>query len=122
MVRMTRNAIVCGAAALLIGTTAIGATGPRVSGIVASKSDTSLQITTKAEGMKAVGVDATTHYIPWITYKPWVRNTRVDAATVTAGTCVDVEFRSNGASLAKLVKVSTERAGSRMDPCKTIRR
>jgi hypothetical protein len=71
--------------------------------------------------MKAVGVDATTHYSPWITYKPFVRNTRVDAAMVTAGTCVDVEFRSTGASLAKLVKVSTERAGSRMDPCKTIR-
>src|SRR5271169_5825634 len=93
---MTRQAILCGATALLLGSTAIGATGTRLSGIVAAKSETSLQITTKAEGTKAVGVDEKTDYMKWITEKPWQQDNRATSAMVTAGSCVEVELRSAG--------------------------
>ena len=116
------KAILCGATALVLGGTAIGAAPTRVSGIVAAKSETSLQITTKAEGTKAVGIDQKTDYMKWITEKPWQADTRANAAMVTAGSCVEVELRSADGSVAKTVRVNTEPAGSMFDPCKTIRR
>jgi hypothetical protein len=121
MMRMSRNAILCGAAALLVGSAAIGATAPRISGVVAAKGATSLQITTKAEGTKSVGIDQKTDYMKWITEKPWQADTRASAGMVTAGSCVEVEPRSADGSMAKTVRVSSEPAGSMFDPCKTIR-
>jgi len=119
---MKRSSVLCGAAVLLLGTAAIGASGTRLSGIVAAKSTTSLQITTKAEGTKTVGIDEKTYYTKWITEKPWQQDTRADASLVTAGSCVEVELRSAGGSIAKAVHVNTEPAGSMFDPCKTIRK
>jgi hypothetical protein len=118
---MLRNAILCGAAALLVGSTAIGAAAPRISGVVAAKGETSLQIATKAEGTKSVGLDKQTDYMKWITEKPFGADTRATASMVTAGSCVEVELRDAGGSVAKTVRVNTEPAGSMFDPCKTIR-
>ncbi len=119
--KMTRHAVLCGAAVLLIGSTAIGATAPRLSGVVAAKGETSLQITTKAEGTKSVGIDHQTEYMKWLTEKPFGADARATASMVTAGSCVEVELRDAGGSIAKTVRVNTEPAGSMFDPCKTIR-
>ena len=71
-----RNVILCGAAALLVSSTVIGATAPRISGLVAAKGETTLQIATKAEGTKSVGIDQKTSYMKWITEKPFGADAR----------------------------------------------
>jgi hypothetical protein len=119
---MTKLLVLGSAAAVLVGAATIGASAGRVSGIVAAKSATSLEIATKAEGTKEVGLDEKTDYVKWVTARPWQQDARASASTVTAGSCVDVELRSAGGSIAKMVRVNTEPAGSMFDPCKTMRR
>jgi hypothetical protein len=118
---MTRLLVLGSAAALLLGAATIGASAGRVLGVVTAYSDKSLQVTSKTEGTTAVGLDEKTDYTTWITHKPLQQNTRASLRTVAVGSCVDVELRANGGSLAKTVRISAEPAGSIFDPCKTMR-
>ena len=118
---MTKQSVLAGAGALLVGAATIGASAGRVSGVVTAVSDKSLQVTSKAEGTTSVGLDAKTSYVKWITHKPLQEDTRASARMLTVGSCVDVELRANGGSVAKTVRINTEPAGSMFDPCKTMR-
>jgi hypothetical protein len=118
---MKKSLVLGSAAALLLGAATIGASTGRVSGVVTAFSDKSLQVTSKTEGTTTVGLDEKTYYVKWITHKPLQQDTRASLGTLALGSCVEVELRANGGSMAKTVRISTEPARSMFDPCKTRR-
>jgi hypothetical protein len=109
------------AVAVALGATAASAGARRVTGVVKAATSTSLQIMTIREGEATVGVDGRTEYMKWITHKPWQQDNSANRGSVGAGSCVDVQLRSDQGAVAKSVWINTDGAGTLYDPCKAIR-
>jgi hypothetical protein len=107
--------------AVALGATAASAGARRVTGLVRAATGTSLQITTFREGEATVSIDARTDYMKWITHKPWQQDNSANRRTVGAGSCVDVQLRSDQGAVAKSVFVNADGAGTLYDPCRAIR-
>ena len=99
-----------------------GATS-RFVGIVSSVSDAgqAVHITMRERRAETVAVDDKTAYMKWIMHKPFQQDQRAGASALTVGRCVNVDLRSDGANLAKVIWISTEGEGTVWDPCKEIR-
>jgi hypothetical protein len=93
----------------------------RIVGEVASVTSTSLDVLTPSEGTRSVRLDGRTHYLRWVTQKPWQAG-GVGFANLNLGRCVEVNLRSADTDEAKTVWISTEPAGSIGDPCHTFRK
>ena len=109
------------AVVVALGTTAASAGAGRVTGLVTAATDTSVQIRTIGEGDATVSVDGRTDYMKWITHKPWQQDNSASRGSVAAGSCVDVQLRSDAGRLAKIVRINADGAGTLYDPCRGIR-
>jgi hypothetical protein len=118
---MARRMFMGIAAALVIGATGASAGAGRVTGLVTAATGTSLQIMTIREGEATVSVDGRTDYMKWITHKPWQQDNSARRGSVGAGSCVDVQLRSDEGRVAKIVRVNVDGAGTLYDPCRQIR-
>jgi hypothetical protein len=107
--------------ALALGATAASAGAGRVTGLVTAATDTAVQIRTIGEGETTVSVDGSTGYMKWITHKPWQQDNRANHGSVAAGSCVDVQLRSDAGRVAKSVWINADGAGTLYDPCRGIR-
>ena len=120
---MGKHTFMVGAFALLLASSGHAA-GGRIIGVIASverRATPTLQITAKGSKAREVRTDANTQYVKWITHKPLQQDNRSDVAALVEGRCVEVELRSDDASIAKIVRISDEPSGSSFDPCKTRR-
>ena len=90
-------------------------------GAVASVTPNSLDVMTKSEGMQSVRLDNRTEYMKWITHKPWQQENSAKRESVGAGSCVDVQLRSDQGAIAKRVWINADGAGTLYDPCRAIR-
>jgi hypothetical protein len=108
-------------AVLAVLTTSAGAKSTRMVGAVASVTSSSLDVLTPSEGTKSVRLEPTTHYMRWITQRPW-QSGEVGFSNLNAGRCVEVDLRSADTNEAKTVWINMEPAGSMGDPCHTFRK
>ena len=111
---------------ITVAVAALGATGAsagagRVTGLVTAATNTSVQIRTIGEGDATVGVDGRTDYMKWITHKPWQQDNSANRGSVGAGSCVDLQLRSDAGRVAKIVRINADGAGTLYDPCRGIR-
>ena len=99
-----------------------GATSHLV-GIVSSVSDAekAVHITMREGRRETVAVDDKTAYMKWITHKPYQQGDQAGARALTVGRCVNVDLRSDGANLARVIWINTDGEGTEWDPCKEIR-
>jgi hypothetical protein len=118
---MARRMFVGLMVAVALGATAASAGARRVTGLVKAATGTSLQIMTIREGEATVTVDGRTDYMKWITHKPWQQDNSAKRGSVGAGSCVDVQLRSDQGAVAKSVWINADGAGTLYDPCRTIR-
>jgi hypothetical protein len=112
------------AAALMLAASFTHASTGNVKGVIASVTEQptpSLQVTSKEAGSREVRTDNNTGYMKWLTHKPLGQDTRLDTKSLVVGRCVDVELRGNGASTAKVIRISDEPSGALFDPCKADR-
>jgi hypothetical protein len=107
--------------AVALGATAASAGAGRVTGLVTAATDTSVQIRTIGEGDATVGIDGRTDFMKWITHKPWQQDNSASRGSVAAGSCVDVQLRSDAGRVAKIVRINADGAGTLYDPCRAIR-
>ena len=119
---MWKKLFVCGVVAVVAGTAPAGAVAKRVVGLITAVSDNSLQIKTKTEQTEIVRIDEKTDYVKWITHKPWQQDNSASSRSLDIGRCVDVDLRSDNGSVARIVRVNADGAGTFWDPCKGIRR
>jgi hypothetical protein len=118
---MARQMFVGLMVAVALGATAASAGARRVTGLVKAATSTSLQIMTIREGEATVTVDGRTDYMKWITHKPWQQDNSAKRGSVGAGSCVDVQLRSDQGAVAKIVRINDDGAGTLYDPCRAIR-
>jgi hypothetical protein len=118
---MARRMFVGLMVAVALGATAASAGARRVTGLVKAATGTSLQIMTIREGEATVTVDGRTDYMKWITHKPWQQDNSAKRGSVGAGSCVDVQLRSDQGAVAKSVWINVDGAGTLYDPCRAIR-
>jgi hypothetical protein len=116
-----RKIVFVGLALVALGSAA-DAKAPRMVGAIASVTPSSLDVMTQSEGTKSVRLDSSTHYMKWITHKPWQESQQAGFQSLSVGRCVEVDLKSAGANDAKTVWVSTEPAGSLYDPCHGFRK
>src|ERR1700674_3974220 len=105
---MARQMFVGLMVAVALGATAASAGARRVTGLVTAATNTSLQIMTIREGEATVSVDGRTDYMKWITHKPWQQDNSAKRGSVGAGSCVDVQLRSDQGAVAKGVWIRSE--------------
>jgi len=112
-----------GIAALLlaVGILPAAATANRNTGVVTGISGSSLQFMTKDKETHVVTINRETAYLKWITHQPWQQDNRLDSGSLTTGQCVEVEERSEGGHVAKVVRVNVDGIGTFWDPCKSLR-
>ena len=100
----------------------LGAKSTRLVGAVASVTPSTLDVSTKSEGMKSVRLDSRTAYLKWTTEKPFQAGGALSASALSVGRCVEVDLRSAATDEAKVVWVSMATIGSMADPCHTFRK
>jgi hypothetical protein len=118
---MYRHMLALGTMIVLVGSTWVGATAPKVVGVVSSVAGDSLHIKTRNEASHSVRLDVRTEYIRWITAKPWGQDNHADRRALDLGRCVQIDVRADDASLAKRIWVSVDAPGTFSDPCKAVR-
>jgi hypothetical protein len=106
---------------MAVATAAATAEKPRVTGVVVAATDVQLQVMTKSKETTTVSIDDKTHFVKWVNHAPWVHNNETISKSASAGSCIEVELRPGDGRAAKLVRVNSDGAGTRMDPCKAIR-
>jgi hypothetical protein len=116
-----RRIVLVGLALVVAGSVA-DARSARMVGAIASVTANSLDVVTKSEGTKSVGLDSRTQYLQWITHKPWQGGRQASFTSLSVGRCVEVDLRSADTNNAKMVWVSTEPIGSLYDPCYSFRK
>jgi hypothetical protein len=93
----------------------------RVTGVVMAATDVRLQIMTRSSETTNVDVDDKTHFVKWVNHAPWVHDNETIGRSTSVGSCIEVELRVGDGRAVKLVRVNSDSAGTRMDPCRAIR-
>ncbi len=93
----------------------------RITGVITSVSDRTVQIRTADKEVLAVALNNETAYVKWITHRPWQEEGRLDSRALTAGRCVQVDAQSQSGSVAKTVWVNLDAVNSMSDPCTSLR-
>jgi hypothetical protein len=117
----TINRLSLGMVFLLLGPAPKAAAAETLVGAVTGVSADSLRIKTNHGEERAVGIDAKTQYVRWITHQPWQQSTVADRSFVRTGRCVSVELRGADGQLAKLVRINTDEIGTVYCPCRSAR-
>ena len=110
-------------AAVVLGQWQVQADSQRFVGVVVSTDHaTTPTVQVKSKGMetRTVHTDGKTLFRKYWEAKGW-RDSKIDVSELTEGGCVDVEMRSDDASVAKRIRLSAYRAGSLYDPCRGSR-
>ena len=111
----TRMITAAGCALMLASIAQAGS--PAMVGVVTAVDGTSVQVTAKA-GAKSLRLDGKSQFVKWITHQPWQQDNRADRSKLTVGRCVQVE--SDGASVARLIRINLDDTGTIWSPCKGI--
>jgi hypothetical protein len=118
---MTKRIFVGIVLVMALAAAAATAEEPRVTGVVMAATDVQLQVMTKSRETTTVTIDDQTHFVKWVNHAPWVHNNETIGKAAAVGSCIEVELRARDGRVAKLVRVNSDGAGTRMDPCKAIR-